>query len=66
MGESREITEQCQVRGGQEGGGSRHRSGEPRGEQVRKGEVPAVKDQQYKRVIEGEEFTSNGDGMNTS
>ena len=46
--ESRGITEQCQVRGGQEGGGSRHRSGEPRGEQVRKGEVPAVKDQQYK------------------
>ena len=44
--ESREITDQ--VRGGQEGGGSRHRSGEPRGEQVRKGEVPAVKDQKYK------------------
>ena len=46
--ESRELTEQCQVRDGREGGGSRHRSGEPRGEQVRKGEVPAVKDQKYK------------------
>jgi hypothetical protein len=37
---SRGITDQCQVRGGQEGlVGSRHRSGGPGGEQVRKGEV---------------------------
>jgi hypothetical protein len=49
---SRGITDQCQVRGGQEGA-FRHRNVGPGGEQVRKGEGLAVKDQQYKAEWEG-------------
>ncbi len=44
---SRGLTKQRQVRGGQEWGLRRRNVG-PGGEQVRKGEGLAVKDQQYK------------------
>ena len=49
---SRGLTEQRQVRGGQEWG-LRHRNVGPGGEQVRKGEGLAVEGQQYKAGWEG-------------
>jgi hypothetical protein len=49
---SRGLTEQHQVRGGQEWGLRRRNVG-PGGEQVRKGEELAVKGQQYKAGWEG-------------
>jgi len=49
---SRGLTEQRQVRGGQEWGLRRRNVG-PGGEQVRKGEGLAVKGQQYKAGWEG-------------
>ena len=65
---SRGLTEQCQVRGGQEWGLRRRNVG-PGGEQVRKGEglvVKASSIRQGGRAVKSEEFTSDGDGVRTS